>query len=127
MSRVHSRFSVGPRRLAVAIGVAAGFLIVGYSIFAALPFLEGPALSASVVATPAGTALIQGSTERVSYLALNGAPVPIDENGSFALERAYPPGYTVIVIAARDRFGRNIEKRFDFLAAPFSAASATST
>lgn len=97
-----------------------GFLIIaGYSIFAALPYLRGPTLtvvtpvSGETILTP--EVRIYGKTERVSYLSINDLPVPLLEDGTFALERGYPPGYTVLTVRARDRFGREEVRTVRFL------------
>lgn len=94
-------------------------LVLGYSLFVAMPYLRGPSLT---IVTPVegGTVTspiisIYGKTERVSYLAINDLPVPLLEDGTFAVERAYPPGYTVFTVRARDRFGREEVRTINFL------------
>lgn len=93
--------------------------VLGYSLFAAKPYLSGPSLT---IQTPregetvsTATVSIYGKTERVSYLAINDLPVPLLEDGTFAVERAYPPGYTVFTVRARDRFGREEVRTIRFL------------
>lgn len=93
-----------------ALGALGLFLIVAYTLVVSLPYLRGPSLIV-VTPTPGESVLTQevkiyGKTERVSYLAINDLEVPLREDGTFALERVYPPGYTVLTVRARDRFGR---------------------
>lgn len=94
-------------------------IVVGYALFAASPYLLGPSVEVltpaaeSTVSTP--TVVVSGKTSRVSYVSLNDQPIPLLEDGTFAVERSFPPGYTVLVIRARDRFGREIQSEVRFL------------
>lgn len=94
-------------------------VVFGYALFVAMPYLRGPSLTlvtpveGGTVTTP--TVSVYGKTERVSYLAINDLPVPLLEDGTFAVERAYPPGYTVFTVRARDRFGREEVRTIHFL------------
>lgn len=101
---------ISDNRLMWLFGAVALVIILGYSLFVASPYLLGPSLTihtprqGETVTSP--TVTITGETARVSYLSVDDQAVPLAEDGSFAVERAYPPGYTVIVVRARDRFGR---------------------
>jgi hypothetical protein len=94
-------------------------LVIGYTLFVAMPYLRGPSLT--IVTPREGETVtgplvsIYGKTERVSYLAINDLPVPLLEDGTFAVERAYPPGYTVFTVRIRDRFGREEVRTINFL------------
>lgn len=106
--------SFASERAGILLGAAALVVIVGYSLYAALPFLLGPLLHVTV-SEEGALVTVSGITERVSFLNIAGAPVPLEEDGSFSVERAYPPGYTALVVVARDRFGRTVTKTFTFL------------
>lgn len=100
------------RRPLLVVGVLVVLGIAAYGLFVATPYLLGPTLT---ILTPAEdstvtgpTLTITGGTSRVAYVSVNDQPVPILEDGTFSVERSFPPGYTVIVIRARDRFGREI-------------------
>lgn len=88
--------------------------IVGYSIFAALPYLEGPAITVHET-TVNGVTTISGTTARVSYLSIDGSSIPLEVNGSFSAVRAYPPGYTALTVSVTDRFGRTLTKTITFV------------
>lgn len=113
---------VGPlstnRPLYVLMGAALA-IIVAYGLFVATPYLLGPSLTVrtpeegATVSSP--TVLVSGETERVSYVSINNLPVPLSEDGTFAVERAYPKGYTVIMVEARDRFGRSVTDTIRFI------------
>lgn len=101
------------------LGIGGLLIFFGYALFVSSAYLLGPRLSVTSPA-PFGiehrkTVTVTGTTARVNFLTLNGLPVPILEDGSFALERAAPPGYTVFILHARDRFGREVEKSISFL------------
>ena len=101
------------------LGILALLGIFAYGLFVATPYLLGPSLSiispkeGSTVRSP--TVVVQGVTERVSYLSINDLPVPLLEDGTFAVERAFPKGYTVVVVRARDRFNREITETIRFI------------
>jgi hypothetical protein len=101
---------IADNRVRWLLGGVVLLIILGYSLFVASPYLLGPSLTLQVprpgetITSP--TVTITGQTTRVSYLSIDDQAVPLAEDGSFTVERAYPPGYTVIVIRARDRFGR---------------------
>lgn len=100
----------------VALGVV---VVLGYGLFVATPYLLGPSLTlrspqnGTTLTSP--TITISGETERVSYLSINNLAVPLLEDGTFFVERAYPKGYTVLVVEARDRFGRTITDTVRFI------------
>lgn len=103
----------------IVVGALAFICIAGYTLFVASPYLTGPTLT---VVTPrdndtvtSPTVTISGRTERVSYLSVNDLPVPLLEDGAFLVERSFPPGYTVVVLKARDRFGRELVSTIRFL------------
>lgn len=101
------------------VGGIAVTLIIAYTLFVSSPYLLGPTLDVispsdeSTLSSPLVT--ITGKTSRVAYLSLNDQPIPLLEDGAFAVERSYPAGYTVIVLRARDRFGREEVKTIRFL------------
>ena len=101
----------------IAIGTAL-FLIIGYTLLAAFPFLEGPSLALLPIDDTKDTIEVSGQTRRVSFLSINGLPVALNEDGSFRVERAFPPGYTAVTVLATDRFGRTLTKELTFVTHP---------
>ncbi len=89
----------------IALGVV--ILVALYALSALSPLLRGPTLILNPPrATDHGTVLIEGVANRVSSLSINDLSVPTTQDGFFSVERAYPAGYTVVVVSARDRFNR---------------------
>ncbi len=86
-------------------------ITAAYAVTVMFPLLEGPALSVQTLAAASdGIFTLDGYTKRVVRLTVNDFEVPVTEEGHFELERAYPVGYTVLVLRAYDRFGRMREE-----------------
>ena len=84
--------------------------IAGYSIFEARGIILGPSI---VVKTPENGSgftdsliVINGQAKNVSYLNLNDSPLPISEQGEFTEKFLLSPGYNIIELDGKDRFGR---------------------
>ncbi|GEM_PF-745369 len=112
--------TVTPRSAGIAGAFVAFLILVGYTVWVALPLIQGPALT---IQQPdgrpvAGAVTIVGQTARVSFLSIDGLPVAVNEDGSFSAKRAYPSGYTEVTIAAKDRFGRERTRTISFITTP---------
>lgn len=89
-------------------------LLVGlaYGVFEAWPLLMGPALSVSTppdgARIPDGIVTITGETKRTASLSINGAQAFFDQRGNFSSTLTFPPGGSILSIAAKDRFGRSV-------------------
>ncbi|HVW71831.1 MAG TPA: hypothetical protein VHB93_01615 [Candidatus Paceibacterota bacterium] len=88
-------------------------ILVGYGAVEALPLIEGPALSATVVldasSTP-GIVTLSGTAARVTELALDGSAILTDDHGNFSRLIVLPRGASIMTLTATDRFGRSITK-----------------
>lgn len=109
--------SFAPRHAAWVAGIGLGAIFLGYVLFVSLPLIEGPSFAVLEPSTSVvrGVATIRGTTQRVAFLEINGAPVSLSENGDFTVYRAYPAGYTALVITVRDRFGREKTQTITFI------------
>jgi hypothetical protein len=86
--------------------------LLGYGATRAAPLLLGPSLTLSPTdVDAAGIAHLAGHTKRVTALSVNGAPLPVDEEGMFSRIIVLPPGSVILTLTATDRFGRTITKR----------------
>lgn len=98
-----------PKLFFLSLPAIAGALLVaaflGYAAFVSFPLIAGPTLSVNAV-KKSGFYEISGTAKRVSTLSIAGMETPLAPSGAFLVERAYPPGYTVVVVRAEDRFGR---------------------
>jgi hypothetical protein len=93
-------------------------LIVGYGLFEARKLIEGPVIT--IESPQAGTATssdivtVVGNAENIAFLTINDGPAYTDESGRFVYQYSPPPGYTVVTVAAVDRFGRRSSKSVVF-------------
>lgn len=98
-----------------AIFICAALLLSGYGLFEARKLIDGPditilsPLNGSATSTLAVT--IVGTAENISFLTINDAPSYTDERGVFVYRFSPPAGYTVVTVAATDRFGRRAHKQ----------------
>ena len=103
------------RRILLILAI---LLIVGYGLFEARRLIEGPEISidfpADGSATSSAVVVVQGTAQNISFLTINDAPSYTDERGTFVYRFSPPYGYTVVTVAAVDRFGRRAQKSVTF-------------
>jgi hypothetical protein len=93
--------------------IAALFLValVLYGGWKAAPLLSGPTLSLTSPSEgqsfPGGVVTISGVARHTEKMTLNGAPLLIDSNGSFATTLDLPSGGAILAVTVTDRFGRD--------------------
>lgn len=96
------------RRALIALTI---LFVVGYGLFEARRLIAGPELHIlsprPYSATSSAVVTIEGTAENISFLTINDAPAYTDESGKFVYRYAPPAGYTVVLVAAIDRFGRS--------------------
>lgn len=99
------------RRLLVGLLI---LLLVGYGLFEARKLIEGPEISIAFPtngsATSSTAVVVSGMAQNIAFLTINDAPAYTDEFGTFVYRFSPPAGYTVITVAATDRFGRSATK-----------------
>ncbi len=90
------------------------FILVGYALFESRRLIDGPDITIespqSGTATSSALITIVGSAQNISFLTINDAPAFTDEQGKFVYRFTPPPGYTVVTVAATDRFGRSARR-----------------
>jgi len=97
-----------------SIITAISLLILGYGLFQARNIINGPEINITTpkdgenVADPLVS--ITGSTTNITYISLDDRQIFIDKAGSFSEKLLVPPGYTIIKLEARDKFGRTTKK-----------------
>lgn len=99
------------RRVAIIVII---LVVLGYGLFEARRILEGPQITIiypqNGSATSTNTLVISGEAQNVAFLTINDAPAYADEEGYFTQVLSPPLGYTVVTVAATDRFGRRASK-----------------
>jgi len=104
--------------------LAVGILLVtlAYGLFQARVLIHGPSLVVDSP-QPGETVMevmmyVQGSTENVTHLSINGRPVTMGLDGSFNEPLVTPGGYGVVLVEAEDRFGRTTKQTIEFVGKP---------
>lgn len=59
--------------------------------------------------------IISGTADKATVLTLNGREIFIDKQGNFSESIAVLPGYSIISLNAKDRFGKTAEKTFEIV------------
>ncbi len=89
-------------------------VIIGYGLFEARKLIEGPVViiqsPTDGSATSSTAVVISGEAENISFLTINDAPAYTDEQGHFSELLSLPAGFTILTVAAIDRFGRRVSK-----------------
>ncbi len=96
------------------IFIAAGLLIIAYGLFEARRLIVGPEIRIDSPidgsATSSTAVVVEGMAQNISFLTINDVPYYTDETGKFVYRFSPSAGYTVITVAAIDRFGRRASK-----------------
>ncbi|KKW35801.1 hypothetical protein A2852_00860 [Candidatus Adlerbacteria bacterium RIFCSPHIGHO2_01_FULL_54_23] len=89
-------------------------VVLSYSLFEARKLIAGPRITiespSNGTATSTDLVLVKGVAENIDFLTINDSPAYTDEEGRFTYRYSPPAGYTVIVVAAADRFGRRASR-----------------
>jgi len=97
------------RPLKKAFFVALVILFVAYTYFQARNLIQGPSITLTSnpeVVQHERSLRIAGSAHNITALTLNGLPIHTDEAGTFTHTLVLENGYTIMTIAAEDRYGR---------------------
>ncbi len=101
-----------------ALIVFAVLVVLSYCLFEARKLLEGPDITiespADGSATSTAAVTVVGTAQNIAFLTINDAPSYTDESGKFVYRFSPPAGYTVVTVAAVDRFGRRASKSITF-------------
>lgn len=114
------------RYLKITFVVLALVGIGGFAFFEARTLLYGPQLS---LESPKNGATyteelleISGTAKNIAFISMNGLQIYTNQQGNFAEPFLLAPGYNIITVAARDRFNRTIEKKFEVVYVPPNGA-----
>lgn len=92
-------------------------IIAGYSIYQAKNLILGPRISVTAPSTGQRVASssidIVGIAFNTASLSLDGRTIFTDEQGNFKEKLLIPPGYTIILLSATDKFGRTTTKKLE--------------
>jgi hypothetical protein len=94
------------------------FLVIGVFGYNKMIFVfRGIDIQASLEQKEIGTNIfeIKGLVPTASYVSLNGREIFINKEGQFSESIAILPGFSVITINTRDKFGKIKEKKFEIV------------
>lgn len=90
-------------------------LLVGYGLFQARRIIQGPTIEITSPKNGSATSTtlltVSGTAHNIAFLTVNDAPAFTDTSGRFAVTLSPAEGYTIITVAALDRFGRRAQER----------------
>lgn len=100
-----------------------GVIIVGYSFFQAYKIISGPKIdiyNPQNGATYSQTLIeINGRARNIAYINLNDRKMFTDKDGYFNERVLLSPGYNVIKLDAKDKFGAYTEKKLELILKEF--------
>ncbi len=109
-----------------AISCIALFLIIGIFSYEKMSFVfKGIKIDATIEKRgDSSLAVIKGVASKATYISLNGREIFINKNGDFSESVILLPGFSVVTINARDKFGKTAEKKFEVVVEKSSDAFA---
>jgi len=101
-------------RIGFTIACICGLVVIAYGYFASRYLLEGPQVEvlspANGISVSDSLLTIKGVAKNISYISLNDKQIYVDRDGNFNEKLLLYPGYTIIKVKVKDRFGRVVEK-----------------
>jgi hypothetical protein len=58
-------------------------------------------------------AVVHGTASKATHITLNGREIFIDKEGNFSESIVMLPGFSIVTLNARDKFGKTAEKKFE--------------
>ncbi len=102
------------RSLASVLALVFLLLFVLYAGFETLKYFSGPSLTITepkdLDTILESTITLRGKVARVAYITINGKQAFADTNGNFEAELLLPAGYSIIRVAVKDRFGKELHR-----------------
>lgn len=91
------------------------FLVIGIFSYEKMSFIfKGIEIEATIENKgDSSLATIKGIASKATYISLNGREIFINKNGDFSESVILLPGFSVVTINARDKFGKTAEKKFE--------------
>jgi len=89
--------------------------VVAYAFFEGRALLRGPTINVSprVMEVSDSFVIVSGTAERITQLSLNGAPIAITEDGAFEEGYVLTPGYNLLILDARDKYGKTAQRSIE--------------
>ncbi len=93
------------------------FVIIGIFSYEKMCFVfKGVEIEATMEQKDSSSlAFIKGTAPKATFISLNGREIFIDKEGNFSETISILPGFSVITIDAKDKFGKTAEKKFEIV------------
>ncbi len=88
------------------IGIVLFAIIIAYAVWNGRNLLLGPRIKVLSTNFPENPITVRGLAKNVSFISLNDRQIYADKEGNFSEEVLLLPGYNIINISGRDRFGQ---------------------
>lgn len=110
----------------VALGIFF-IVVVAYGYFEARGLLFGPRIDIPTSASVSHEQFVrvQGKTDHIASLSMNGKSISVTENGAFDEPFLLAPGSNRIVLTANDKYGNTATKMLDIFYVPSASSSLT--
>lgn len=107
-------------RLTKIILVTFFIIVAAYAYYEGRGLLYGPTIKLEnrVMEVSEPLITVEGEVARIVRLTMNGAPIPVTEEGVFSEEYVLAPGYNRIVLVASDRYGKSTERTIEVIYTP---------
>lgn len=97
------------------IALVAVLVVAGYGLARSYDLLAGPQIEILDLANGQTInqefLVVKGEAKRIANLFLNGRQIFTNESGTFREPLLLFPGYNAVTLSARDKFGREINKK----------------
>jgi hypothetical protein len=67
---------------------------------------------------------VRGVADKATRITLNGREIFIDKDGNFSESISMLPGFSIVTLNAKDKFGKTAEKKFEVVLAENAKAIA---
>jgi len=95
-------------------------IIIGYALYNFRIFIAGPQIDIlrpqnGETITESPLIRVQGEARNIAFMELNNKQIDTNEESKFNEPVLLYPGYNVITIFAKDKFGRTVEKQIELV------------
>jgi hypothetical protein len=103
-------------KFAIKVAVTSLFVctLIGYSAFQTHRIITGPTIelqdSFSSGVSTSNKINLRGIAANVAFISLNDNPIYIDESGAFSEHLLLYPGYNIIKLYGKDKFGKSLTR-----------------
>jgi hypothetical protein len=99
------------------VSCVALFAVIGIFSYEKMCFIfKGVKIEATIEqAKDSSLVEVSGKASKATYITLNGREIFVDKEGNFSESIAVLPGFSVVTLNAKDKFGKTAEKKFEMV------------